>query len=394
MQIRTYNGETTEFEVSVQGYENLVALPALIDCHVHFRTPGQEHKEDWGSGARAALAGGVTTVCDMPNNAPGTTTATLLQAKKRLVSAQLAEAAIPLRHYFFIGATPNNEAELRRSVAQSVGIKLFMGSSTGDLLVHKTVDQERLFALAAELGLPLCLHAEDETTIRDNQAQIPHPKLADHSVIRSSLAAVRALSRAIELADRHQTTIYVLHTSTRGEMELIRDAKKSNVRIFAETTPHHLFLSTDDYARLGTKAQMNPPLRTRADQTAVWEAIHDGTMDTVATDHAPHTLQEKSVPYPNSPSGVPGIETMLPLLLDASSRGLLSLAQIAALTHRNPEKIFGLPTNTDWVIVDLDKTKMVENRFLKTKCGWSPFDSQVLRGWPVCTILEGRPYYF
>ncbi len=391
MKIKTYDDSFIDLPLSgITPEANLVALPALIDLHVHFRCPGQEYKEDWRTGALAALAGGVTTVCDMPNNVPAITTMDLLQQKIRLVTEQLAVAAIPLRHYFYFGATVDNLEEIRQARADKniIGSKVFMGSSTGNLLVKNRDDQRRLFALSTELNLPLALHAEDEATIEQNKTTFPHPTLADHSLIRSPLAAARALESALELATEYKNTIYVLHTSTAAEMELLRQAKKSGIKVFAETTPHHLFLTSDDYDRLGAKAQMNPPLREAADQAALWEAVLDGTIDTVATDHAPHTLAEKNVAYPGSPSGVPGIETMLPLLINAYHEGMISLRRIVELTHTNPQTIFNLPETSDWVVVDLNATKTIQDASLKTKCGWSPFSGRTLTGWPIATILD------
>ncbi len=396
MEIKTYTGQIINVPLDSKQTDTLVALPGLIDLHVHFRTPGQEYKEDWQSGARAAIAGGVTTVADMPNNSPAITTAELVRQKVATVTEHLADADLPLRHYFYIGATPNNDTEIRQAAAEKsvIGIKVFMGSSTGTLLVNNRDDQRRLFALSAELGVPLLLHAEDEALINENKVRYPNPTLLEHSLIRSPAVAARALESALEMAAEYKNTIYVLHTSTAEEMNLLRDAKKSGIKVYAETTPHHLFLTTEDYGRLGTKAQMNPPLRSKKDQTALWEAVQDGTIDTVATDHAPHTIAEKNKPYPDSPSGVPGIETMLPLLLNAYREGRLTLSRLVALTHTNPRTIFNLPERNDWVIVDTALIKMVADTTLKTKCGWSPFSGQILTGWPVATVIDGQVFTY
>ncbi len=383
MQIKTYHGKTISLPHIVNELtEHHITLPALIDCHVHFRTPGQEYKEDWLSGTMAAHAGGVTTVCDMPNNVPSITTYDLLKQKKQQIHELLKNSLYPIHPYFYIGATTNNADEIRKCKNEVIGIKIFMGSSTGTLLVDKKSDQEKIFALAHELNLPIVAHAEDEALINANKLTHPSPTTSDHSLIRSNTVAATGVARAIELAEQFSSSLYLLHISTKEELSLIRAAKKRGVRVYAETTPHHLFLTVDDYDRLGTLAQMNPPLRTNEDQDALWEAVQDGTIDTIGSDHAPHTLAEKNVEYPASPSGVPGIETTLPLLLNAYHKGKITLEKIVALTHTNPQKIFNLPETNEWVIVDLNLKKKIKNENLKTKCHWSPFAEKDIQGWP------------
>ncbi len=379
MRIPTYHGQWIEAPQVFSG-QRLLALPAVIDCHVHFRTPGQEYKEDWITGAAAALAGGVTTVGDMPNNVPSITTAKLLATKKELITGILTKHNLKIHPYFYFGATNTNFEEIKKVADEIIGIKVFLGSSTGDLLVDDPAAQEKIFALAHELDLPVAVHAEDEALILHNKKEYPHPELRDHSVIRSPEVAAHGVARAIELCERFGAKIYILHVSTPGELNLIRKAKREGLPVFAEATPHHLFLTTDDYERLGSKAQINPPLRIAADQAALWQAVIDRTIDTVASDHAPHTLTEKYIAYPESPSGMPGVETLLPLLLDTHAQGKLSLERIVELTHTNPQKIFGLPETHDWVIVDLDGTWTIDDAALKTKCGWSTFAGKKLQG--------------
>lgn len=369
---------------------NIIELPALIDPHVHFRTSGQEHKENWETGARAAIAGGVTTVFDMPNNTPPVIDRQSLTTKQEIIDMQLRKAGIPLRYHLYIGATGENNEEIRKLKNLVIGIKLFMGSSTGSLLVANRKKQEKIFKLAAELDLILAVHAENNARIKNNESGIMNPTVNKHSIIRSREAAIEAVKDAIEMAKKYETKLYICHASTKEEIELIKQAKKEGVKVYAEVTPHHLFLSENDYDRLGTLGQMNPPLRTLDDQNALWKAISDGIIDTIGTDHAPHTLAEKALPYPQSPSGVPGIETVLPLLLNAYSEKKITLEKIAELTHFNIQKIFNLPSNDDRVIVDLDSEKEVENKNLKTKCGWSPFAGMKLKGWPIATILDNK----
>lgn len=394
LRVATYDNQSIELPLpSGAPTDGLIAIPALIDPHVHFRTPGLEHKESWATGARAALAGGVTTVLDMPNTVPPTTTASLLQEKKLRIDAELSTAGVPLHYGLFFGATADNFGEIEKVKHTIVGIKLFMGSSTGGLLVADEPTQEKIFALGAKLKLPIVVHAEDETIILNTTKTFAGVHdVSAHSRIRPPEAAATAVARALGLAQRTGATLYILHASTRAELELIREAKKAGVTVFAEATPHHLFLTTSDYEKLGTKAQMNPPLRSKDDQLAVWEAVADGTIDCIGTDHAPHLLSEKALPYPQSPSGVPGIETMLPLLLTAAHEHKISLQKIVELTSINPRRIFKLPEQNDWVVVDLKLKKQVVARELKTKCGWSPFAGWYLTGWPVYTVLNNHCY--
>lgn len=393
MKIKTYNNLEIEVDLPKDtDTANLTAVPAFIDTHVHFRTPGAEYKENWETGAKAAIAGGVTTVLDMPNNTPSITTETILDEKIKLVEEQLKKADIPLRAYFYLGATLNNLDEIEKCKNKIIGVKVFMGASTGDLLVSDYETQKNIFKKCATLNLVVAVHAEDDEIINREKNKFPDATVHEHGKIRPNIAAQTAVKKAIDLARETDTTLYILHSSTTEEIELIRQAKKEGLRVFAEVTPHHLFLTEEAYDTLGAKAQMNPPLRSKNDQKALWEAINDGTIDTVGTDHAPHTLQEKTLAYPQSPSGVPGIETYLPLLLDAYNAGKITLQKIVELTHINPQKIFGLKENNDWVLVDLNEVKKIKNENLKTKCGWSPFAGLELKGTPKFTILNNIIY--
>lgn len=393
MKITTYNNLKIEIEgISEVDAPHLIALPALIDPHVHFRTPGAEYKENWESGAQAAIAGGVTSVLDMPNNTPSITTEIILDEKIKLVNEQLTKINIPLHPYFYLGATADNLEEIEKCKNKIIGVKVFMGASTGNLLVSEYETQKNIFKKCAELNLVVAVHAEDDKIINEEKNNFPNATVSDHGKIRPNRAAQVAVKKALDLARETGATLYILHCSTAEEVALIRQAKQAGLKVFAETTPHHLFLSDTAYEALGAKAQMNPPLRSQNDQNALWEAINDGTIDTIGTDHAPHTLQEKTLPYPQSPSGVPGIETYLPLLLDAYHNGKISLEKIVEITHLNPQNIFDLKENNDWVLVDLNEVKKIENRNLKTKCGWSPFDGWTLTGWPKYTILNNVIY--
>jgi len=377
-------------DLTIDG-EGLTCLPALIDTHVHFRQPGHEYKEDWGSASQAAIAGGVTTVIDMPNNNPPCVTGEALAEKKRLIETMLAKVDIPLRYHLYFGADPRHFDEIPRFRNEIAGVKVFMGSSTGSLLVDRLEDQEHVFRIAAENDLLVSVHAEDEEMIETNRKAYQGAlKPSAHSKIRHPDAALKATRQAIALSEKHGTRLCILHVSTAAEVDAIRAAKARGAPVYAEATPHHLFLDESDYSTLGTKGQVNPPLRTPLDREGLWAGIHDGTIDFIGTDHAPHTLEEKGAPFGQAPSGVPGIELLLPLLLDAHNRGLLSLEQIVRLTRTRAEEVFRLQPNPDVVLVDLNLEKRAHDGELKTKCQWSPYHGRMLRGWPVCTILKGN----
>jgi dihydroorotase len=375
-----------EVEIDASG---LTVFPGLIDPHVHFRTPGMEHKEDWRTAARAALHGGYTTVFDMPNTLPPTVTEALLQDKKALVEAQLADVGIPLRFYF--GADKQHLSEIHKVRGAVVGIKVFMGCSTGNLVIDDDESLHAVFAIAAAQDMLIAVHAEDEDMIKARKREFANQacQYQDHSRIRDVDVAARAVEKAIALSRIYGTRLYLLHVSSKDEIALVRQAKKEGLPVFAETTPHHLFFNETAYARLQGKAVVNPPLRSEENRLALWEALRDGTIDTVGSDHAPHLESEKALPYGQCPSGMPGIETTLPLLLTAQQDGLISLERILSLTSAKPREIFGLPDNEDKVLVDLEQVRKVEASQLKTKCGWSSFAGMALRGWPRYVVLRG-----
>lgn len=368
--------------------EDLTLLPALIDPHVHFRVPGAEHKETWETAARAAVAGGVTTVFDMPNNIPSCISKERLEEKRRLIDAQLKK--IPLRYGLYLGADQNHLDEIAKVRDQIVGLKIYMGSSTGDLLMKDPAALERAFRIAAENDVLVAVHAEDEDLIEERRREFFQCKAALHSIIRSAEVAKRAVKVAVDLAAKYGARLYVAHVSTREELDLIRRAKDRGLSVYAEATPHHLFLTTKLYEKLGTCALVNPPLRESCE--ALWEGVSDGTIDTIGTDHAPHLLEEKKRPYGSAPSGFPSIELVLPLLLNAWHGGKISLAQIVSLTHTRPQEIFRQPPNEDVVLVDLDESRVVDDVHLKTKAKWSPYAGMTLKGWPRYTILRGKVY--
>jgi dihydroorotase len=373
--------------------DGLTLLPALIDSHVHFRIPGLTHKETWETGAKAAIYGGITTVFDMPNTIPPTVTLERLKEKEALISEQLKKVGIPLHHGLYLGADKTHFDEIVRCKEQIVGIKVFMGSSTGGLVMDDDSSLHAIFSLAASHDLLLAVHAEDEALIHERKAQFQGKmKPKAHSEIRNDEVAFRATHKAIEFARLYKTRLHILHVGTQREIHLIKQAKNEGLDVTVETTPHHLFLTIDDYEKLGTKVQMNPPLRSKENQAALWHAIHEGFIDTIGSDHAPHTLEEKALAYGQAPSGIPGVETTLPLLLDACNQRKITLKQIVRLMRNRILEIFRIAANDDYILVDMKKKRDIDEHSLKTKCGWSPYAGRQVQGWPVYTILKGRVY--
>lgn len=368
----------------------LYLLPGVIDDQVHFREPGLTHKEDLHTGSLACAKGGVTTFLEMPNTRPATTTVAALHEKLALAASKAV-----VNYGFYIGATADNLSELQ-AARRTPGIKIFIGSSTGDLLVDEQAALERIFA---ETTLPICAHCEDEATVRANAARLGGGReVADHSRIRDRAAAVIATRRAIDLARRHRHRFHILHVSTADECELLREQDRL---VTAEACPHHLFFHVEDYARLGTRVQMNPSLKTAADNAALWQALCDGRVQVVATDHAPHTLEEKAQPYPKSPSGLPAVENSLALLLNAVHEGRCTLEQVVHWMCDAPARVWDLVGkgriaegyDADLVLVDLNRRATIRDAEQVTKCRWSPWDGVTLQGWPVRTIVRGRTVF-
>lgn len=392
--------------------DGLHLLPGVVDDQVHFRDPGLTHKEDLRTGSRACAAGGVTSFLEMPNTEPQTVTVEALAAK-----LEIARRKCVVNYGFYIGATTGNLAELRKAGRASgpatPGIKVFIGSSTGNMLVD---DQERLEEIFARTSLPITAHCEDESTVRANQARLEAAgplTVRDHSRIRDRRAALAATRRAVELALRHKHRFHVLHVSTAEEAVLLgelagvyhddhsgahHDHHPGTGLVTAEACPHHLFLDLSDYARLGALAQMNPSLKEASDRAALWRGLKGGAIQIVATDHAPHTLEEKRAPYPASPSGVPAVELALPLMLDAAHRGKCTLREVAAWMCDGPARVWDMVSkgriedgyDADLVLVDTSMEREVRNEDQITKCGWSPWHGTTLTGWPVRTWVCGR----
>ena len=356
-------------------------LPGLIDAQVHLREPGGEHKEDFTSGTRAALAGGVTTVLCMPNTQPPIVDApTLTQA------FNLAGRKAVCDFGLFLGATHDNITTALR-LDEAVGLKLYMGATTGSLVVGDFAGQYAHFkAYPAERVV--AVHAEDEEAVQF---------FARLGQRRPPLCAELAVERAIAMAADLKRRIHLCHLSTAREMELVKDAKRRGVRVTCEVAPHHLLLSADSEQMLGALGQMNPPLRTDADNAALWGSLK--AIDLIASDHAPHTLEEKRGVSP--PSGVPGLETLLPLLLTAVHQKQMTYADLVRLTAAGPAKLFGLVdkgqveegAHADLVIVDPRVQWRIEGAKTLTRCGWTPFEGWNVRGKIEQVFLRGRPAY-
>ena len=365
-------------------------LPGVVDDQVHFRDPGLTHKEDLSTASRACAKGGVTTFLEMPNTVPNVVTQELLEAKLALAAKKSL-----VNYGFYIGATVDNTAALR-DARRTPGIKIFIGSSTGTLLVDEQSALERIFA---ETSLPICAHCEDETTIRENTARLAGTSdLADHSRIRDHKAAYIATRRATDLAKRHSHRFHVLHVSTGGELELLDDHQNL---ITAEVCPHHLFFNVDDYQRLGSRVQMNPSIKRKEDNQQLWQALLEGKIQVIATDHAPHTLAEKSVPYPKSPSGLPAVENSLALMLEQVNQGRCTLQQVVAWMCDAPARVWDIVNkgriaagyDADLVLVDMHKSATIRDSEQETKSKWSPWDGESLTGWPVRTWVMGHEVF-
>ncbi len=369
----------------------LILLPGVIDPQVHFREPGLEYKEDLFTASCACARGGVTSFLEMPNTRPLTTTQATLDDK-----LQRAASKCVVNYGFFIGATAEMLPDLL-DANPVCGIKIFMGSMHGALLIDQADLLEQIFAKGDRL---IAVHAENQERIkqrREEFAGITDPAI--HSQIQDNQAALEATQLALQLSKKYQRRLHILHMSTAEEADLMRQEKPAWVT--CEVTPQHLLMNTTDYARIGTLAQMNPPLRSPHDNAVLWQALLDGVIDFIATDHAPHTLEEKAKDYPNSPSGMPGVETSLALMLTQAAQGRCTVAQVAhwmstavAKAYRIPHKGAIAPGyDADLVLVDLQNYHALTRAEVLSKCGWSPFEGWNLTGWPVITIVGGQVVY-
>lgn len=357
-------------------------LPGMIDPHVHLRSPGMEAAEDWESGTRAAARGGVTTLFEMPNTRPATTTRARLEEKRALARGTYVNWGL------YLGATADNLAEIENA-GNVAGLKVYLGSSTGDLLLHEEEALEPAFRAAARAGLPVAVHAEDEAMIRARAAALSGEEdVSVHNRVRPPAAAAEAIRRALALARRTGARLFCCHVSTAAELALLREAKQEGQDVVVEATPHHLFLQESDLERLGNFGKVNPPLRDASDRAALGEAVRTGTVDLIGTDHAPHPRAAKERPYREAPSGMPGLESALPLLLTATLRGEIGFERLLALTSGNAARLFGIE-NGGWVLADTETERALDPAQIVSRCGWNPFAGIPLRGWPLKVWVNG-----
>ena len=364
-------------------------LPGVIDTQVHFREPGLTHKEDLETGSHAAVMGGVTAVFEMPNTNPLTTG-----------EAELADKVARGHHRmhcdfaFWVGGTRDNArdvADLER-LPGAAGIKVFMGSSTGSLLV---ADDNGVAAILRNTRRRAAFHSEDEFRLEERKPLRVAGDPSSHPVWRDATAALQCTTRLIRIARDTRARIHVLHISTGDEIDLLRDNKDL---VSCEVTPHHLTLSSEDYARLGTRLQMNPPVRDTSHRTRIWEGLAQGVADILGSDHAPHTLEEKALPYPQSPSGMTGVQTLVPIMLDHVAAGRLSLLRFVDMTSAGPARLFGIAGkgriaagyDADLTIVDLKRETTITDSWIASRAPWTPYDGKRVTGWPIGTIVRGR----
>ncbi|MBE1203185.1 dihydroorotase [Aminobacter carboxidus] len=363
-------------------------LPGVVDSQVHFREPGLEHKEDLESGSRAAVLGGVTAVFEMPNTNPLTTSEAALADK-----VSRATARMHCDFAFWVGGTRENAgdvAELER-LPGAAGIKVFMGSSTGDLLVE---DDEGVASILRNTRRRAAFHSEDEFRLRERLGYRVENDPSSHPIWRDEIAALQCTERLVRIARETRARIHVLHISTAEEIAFLEHHKDVAT---CEATPHHLTMSSDDYARLGTLLQMNPPVRAARHRDGVWHGISQGVVDVLGSDHAPHTLEEKAKAYPASPSGMTGVQTLVPIMLDHVNSGRLTLERFVDLASHGPNRIFGMARkgriaagyDADFTVVDMKRTETITNAQAGSKAGWTPYDGKQVTGWPVGTIIRG-----
>lgn len=369
----------------------LLTLPGVIDSQVHFREPGLEHKEDLESGTRGAVAGGVTTIFEMPNTNPSTTTAEALTHK-----LTLAESKAWCNYAFYVGASADNITQLPQleQMPGCCGVKLFMGASTGNLLVR---DDDTILSVLQHGKRRMAIHAEDDFRLEERKAWLNaqaelHPRLHPHW--RDAESALLATKRITRLARQAKRSIHVLHITTADEMPYLATQKDVCT---VEVTPQHLTLCEEDYERLGSLAQMNPPIRSQQHREGLWWGVQRGVVDVIGSDHAPHTREEKAKPYPQSPAGMTGVQTLVPLMLNHLNEGRLNLERFVDLTSTGAARLFNikgkgriaLGYDADFTLVDLNAERTITDAWIESRVGWSPYDNKTVKGWPMFTIIGG-----
>ena len=367
-----------------------IVLPGVIDTQVHFREPGANDAENLESGSRAAVAGGITSVFEMPNTNPPTSTFKEFNNK---LSA--AKNRMFCNYAFYFGATPDNMKELAsvNTLEGCCGVKLFAGSSTGNLLVSKEKDIEKVISNSSKI---ISVHSEDENILLSRKKFIKEGDVNSHPVWRNEECALESTKRVVRIAQKHKKKIHILHVSTKEEIDFF--SKKIDGVTF-EFTPQHLALDAPDcYKNLKTLRQMNPPIRTKDHHDKLWEAVKKSLVSTIGSDHAPHTKEEKNRKYPLSPSGMPGVQTLLPVMLDHVNKGKLKIEQLIKLVCENPCDLFGIKNkgyikenyDADLTVVDMNKEVVIKDSWIESKCGWTPFNNYKVKGFPVATLVNGE----
>ena len=370
--------------------ENLIVLPGCLDTQVHFREPGSTDAEDLNSGSRAAIVGGITGVFEMPNTNPPTSNKKEFQNK-----LNLAKNRMYCNYAFYFGATPENQEELAdlKSLEGCCGVKLFAGSSTGNLLVHKEEDIEKVFASTSKI---VSVHSEDEEILNQRKKLREKGNVLTHPIWRNEESAISSTRRIVKIALRLNKKAHILHVTTKEEVDFLSQ-NKGNITF--EITPQHLTLTSPEcYEKLGTFAQMNPPIRDKSHYDRLWYAVRNNYNDTIGSDHAPHLKENKLKDYPETPSGMPGVQTLMPVMLNHINEGRLKLEQLIKLLCENPVKIFGIKNkgyikkdyDADFTIIDMNKVIEIKNEKIESKCGWSPFNGHKFKGTPVATIVNGK----
>ena len=367
-----------------------IVLPGIIDTQVHFREPGPNGAEDLESGSRAAVAGGVTSVFEMPNTNPPTS-----NFKEFNNKLNAAKNRMFCNYAFYFGATPDNMKELAavNTLEGCCGVKLFAGSSTGNLLVSKEKDIEKVISNSSKI---ISVHSEDENILLSRKKFIKEGDVSSHPVWRNEECALESTKRVVGIAEKYKKKIHILHVTTKQEIDFF-SKKRDNVTF--EITPQHLTLFAPDcYEKLKTFSQMNPPIRTKDHHDRLWDAVKNSLVSTIGSDHAPHTKEDKNKKYPASPSGMPGVQTLVPLMLNHVNNNKLTLNQFIKLVCENPCKIFGIKNkghikegyDADLTIIDMKKEQVIKNEMMASKCGWTPFNNYKVKGFPICVIVNGN----
>ena len=383
-------GSLNDDAETILNIENLELIPGVIDTQVHFREPGATHKEDLKSGTKAAILGGVTGIFEMPNTDPSTTNLeALLDKFKRAKDRSYCDYA------FYVGGTEDNSKDLPdlEKVDGCCGVKVFMGLSTGSLLVSGDDDLSKIMA---EINSRASFHSEDQSHLEERKKFQVQGDTNSHEIWRNDEQCFIATKRIVQIARKYNKNIHILHVSTGQEVEFLANNKDI---ASVEITPQHLTLSAPDcYNELGNYAQMNPPIRDKSHQEKLWNAIGNGVADIIGSDHAPHSREEKDQVYPNSPSGMPGVQTLVPIMLNHVNNKKLSLNRFVQLTSANPARLFGIKNkgfievgnDADFTVIDLNKERVIENNWIVSKCGWTPYDGMKIKGWPVMTVIRGN----